>query len=327
MSSDSVLQRIRRRGNIRIGTSLGFNGLSSYDEENARWTGFDVDIARAIAVAVLGDADAVEFIPLATSERFEALDGQHIDLGSYNSSVTFSREADHDATFIHPLLYDGEIFATRRENLQGEAGAGCSVLDARGTRIGMLATSTTADNVSQYCHRLGVAYTPVMYDTPQEALAGYLTGQVDLYCLDSYLMAGELSRTGALDEHVFLRDQVSLEAMSPVARSSDWQFAKSVKWVLFAIIEADNLGLTQEAAPFGHADVRSPYLRRFLRPAVGSVEKIGLRPDFTSKIVEHVGSYRDIFERNLGMRSALKQERKFNRLRTEGGMLYAPLFI
>jgi polar amino acid transport system substrate-binding protein len=327
LTSASVLERIKHRGSIRVGTSLGFYGLSSYDEDSGEWIGFDTDIARAIAVAILGDAGAVEFVPLASSERFEALDKGHIDLGSYNSSITYYREAEHDATFIHPILYDGEIFATRRENLSHKKGVGSSIQDAKSVSIGMLSGSTTADNVSQYCGKKNVQYVPRLYATPQEALAGYISGEVDIYCLDSYLLAGELSRKGEIEDHIFLNDQVSLEAMSPVARSSDWKFAKAIRWTLFAIIEADNLGLTQGSAPFTDESALSPYVRKFLRPTTLSVEKLGLRPNFTSSVIEKVGSYSDIFERNLGMRSTLKQQRKANHLRTRGGMLYAPLFI
>lgn len=327
LTSASALEKIRRRGSIRVGASLGFYGLSSYDEDSDKWIGFDIDIARAIAVAVLGDADAVEFVPLASSDRFEALDKGHIDLGSYNSSITYNREAEHNATFIHPILYDGEVFATRRENLSRKKGADSSIQDAKRVSIGMMAGSTTADNVSQYCGKKNVQYVPRSYGTPQEALTGYISGEVDIYCLDSYLLAGELSRNGEIEDHVFLNDQVSLEAMSPVARSSDWEFAKAIRWALFAIIEADNLGLTQGSAPFTDESALTPYVRKFLRPTTLSVKNLGLRPNFTSSIIEKVGSYSDIFERNLGMRSALKQQRKSNHPRTRGGMLYSPLFI
>ncbi|MDT7802840.1 MAG: polar amino acid transport system substrate-binding protein [Actinomycetota bacterium] len=191
----------------------------------------------------------------------------------------------------------------------------------------MLAGSTTADNVTRYCGRAGVEYSAKLYRTPQEALAGYLSGEVDLYCLDSYLLAGELARAGEIAGHVFLTDQVSLEAMSPVVRACDWQLVKAVRWALYALIEADNLGLTQDTMVRVREEASTPYLRRFLQPDARSAQNIGLVPDFTTQILEQVGSYGDIFERNLGARSALKQQRKANNLRTRGGMLYAPLFI
>ncbi|MFI5635614.1 transporter substrate-binding domain-containing protein [Streptomyces sp. NPDC051664] len=332
--TNSGLPHIRRSGALRVGSSLGFSGLSAYDESSGSWTGFDTDIARAVAVALLGDEDAVEFLPLASAERFDALDDGRIDLGSYNSSITLTREAEYDVTFVHPLLYDGEVFATRPGNLrlgQGQDGAADgsrrTIRDTVGTRIGMLAGSTTADNVSRHCGQVGVEYTAYLYRTPQQALGAYLSGEVDVYCLDSYLLAGELSRHGDFDDHVFLDDQVSLEAMSPVVRGSDWAFTKAVRWVLFALIEADNLGLTRDSVlPVSEA-APGTYLHQFLRPDKKHAENLGLLPDFTSRILERVGSYSDIFERNLGAGSPLKQGRKANRLRTSGGMLYAPLFI
>ncbi|MEU5364058.1 transporter substrate-binding domain-containing protein [Streptomyces sp. NPDC005925] len=327
LSGGLSLERIRCRGKIRVGTSLGFHGLSLYDDKRSTWTGFDVDMARAVAVALLGDAEAIEFVPLTSAERFEALAEQRIDMGSYNASITYTREAEHGLTFIHPVLHDGEVFATRPENLRHGAGSDLSIREVKSARIGMLAGSTTAENVSRLCRRDNIDYTPVLYRTPQDALAGYLSGEASVYCLDSYLLAGELSSSGEIDNHVFLREQVSLEAMSPVARSADWDLVRAIRWALFAVIEADNLGLTQHSLPTAEEESATPYLRSFLRPSARTVEKLGLQPDFTSLILEKVGSYSDIFERNLGMSSALKQERKANHLRTQGGMLYAPLFI
>ena len=287
------------------------------------WAGFDVDLGHAMAAAILGSPEAVEFVPLASGERFDALNDGHIDVGSYNASITYTREAVHGAAFVHPVLFDGEIFATPKSNVRVPGGADVSIHDVENTRIGMFAGSTTAENVERYCGRLGVAHTPLLYGSPQEALAAYLAGEFDLYCIDRYLLAGELVRAGGLDDHVVLTDQVSLEAMSPVALAGDWQLVRAVRWVLFALIEADNLGLgrdTAEPAP-------TPYLRRFLSPDPGSAENIGLVPDFTTRILDAVGSYGDVFERNLGARSPLKQERRANRQRSLGGMLYAPLFI
>ena len=321
-----ALECVRRRGNIRVGVSLGFNGLSGCNPEGI-WAGFDVEIANAVAAALFGDADAVEFVPLASADRFDALSAGDIDIGSYNASITYFREARYDATFIHPILYDGEVFATPKENIRPGRGAGASIRDVTGTRIGMLAGSTTADNVARYCGHLELDYSAVLYRTPQAALSGYLAGEVDIYCLDSYLLAGELSRAGEMDGHVFLADQVSLEAMSPVARARDWQLVKAVKWALYALIEADNLGLRQDTVAEVRAQPPTSYLHRFLAPDADSVQSIGLVPDFTTRIVEQVGSYSDVFERNLGARSALKQERRANNLRGNGGMLYAPLFI
>lgn len=328
VSSDSALDRIRQRGVIRVGVSLGFTGLSSCGDDG-RWAGFDVDIGHAIAAAILDEGDAVEFVPLASAERFDALNDRHIDIGSYNSSVTYTREAVHGAAFVHPILFDGEIFATPKSNVRGPSGVDVSIHEVESTRIGMFAGSTTAENVERYCGREELGYTPKLYGSPQEALAAYLAGEFDLYCIDRYLLAGELVRAGGIDDHVILTDQVSLEAMSPVALASDWQLVRAVKWVLYALIEADNLGLTQDTARPASAVVETatPYLRRFLSPDAGSAQNIGLVPDFTTRILNAVGSYGDVFERNLGAQSPLKQQRRANNQRALGGMLYAPLFI
>jgi polar amino acid transport system substrate-binding protein len=328
ISYGSALDRIRQRGAIRVGVSLGFTGLSSCDDDG-RWVGFDVDIGHAIAAAILDQGDAVEFVPLASTERFDALNDGYIDIGSYNSSVTYTREAVHGAAFVHPILFDGEIFATPKSNVRSPSGADVSIHEVEGTRIGMFAGSTTAENVERYCGREGLEYTPKLYDSPQEALAAYLAGEFDLYCIDRYLLAGELVRAGGFDDHVILTDQVSLEAMSPVALASDWQLVRAVKWVLYALIEADNLGLTRDTAKPASAlvETSTPYLRRFLSPDAGSARNIGLVPDFTTRILNVVGSYGDVFERNLGAQSPLKQQRRANNQRALGGMLYAPLFI
>jgi polar amino acid transport system substrate-binding protein len=326
ISSESALDRIRQRGVIRVGVSLGFTGLSSCGDDGV-WTGFDVDIGHAVAAAILGRYDAVELVPLASTERFDALNDGRIDIGSYNSSVTYTREAVHGAAFVHPILFDGEIFATPKSNVRASGGVDASIRDVDGTRIGMFTGSTTAENVERYCGRVGLSYTPKLYGSPQEALAAYLAGEFDLYCIDRYLLAGELVRAGGVDDHVILTDQVSLEAMSPVALASDWQLVRAVKWVLYALIEADNLGLTCGTADEEPAETSTPYLRRFLSPDAESARNIGLVPDFTMRILKLVGSYGDVFERNLGAQSPLKQQRRANNQRALGGMLYAPLFI
>ena len=300
--------------------------MSERDPATGEWAGFDVDIARAVAVALFGSESALEFVPLSSSERFEALVSGDVDLGCFNSTVTASRELVEGVVFGPPTLHDGEVFATRAANLEDVD----SPLFARvaSRRVAVLKGSTTLVNVEQHSREHGVDFVPVFYDLPSEALAGYRDGEADLICLDSFLLAGELARLGE-EGHVLLEDQVTIEPMAPAVSGGRPELATAVRWVVYALIEAERLGVSRESLRNGSAeqDGSGGYLSQFLDGGHWKGKKSILRPGFVRDVIDTVGNYADIFHRNLGAGSPLNLDRKQNRLARSGGLLAAPRFI
>ncbi|MGL6237014.1 MAG: transporter substrate-binding domain-containing protein [Segniliparus sp.] len=312
--------------NFRVGVSRGFLGLSEIDPATGEWAGFDVDVARAVAVALFGSESVLEFVPLSSAERFEALASGEVDLGCFNATTTSLRELVEGVVFSPPTLHDGEVFATRASNLED---AGEPVFArAKSRRVAVLNGSTTLVNVEQYSREQGVDFIPVFYDLPSEALAGYRDGAADVVCLDSFLLAGELARLGEAG-HVLLDDEVTLEPMAPAVSIRRPELATAVRWVVHTLVEAERLGISQESLRGGSAERadHGGYVSQFLDGGHLKGRESILRPGFVRDVVGAVGNYADVFHRNLGAGSALNLDRKKNRLAQFGGLLHSPRFI
>jgi polar amino acid transport system substrate-binding protein len=320
----NTIKKIQKRGFLRAGVSLGINGLSYFDKENSAWTGFDIDIAKSISVALLGDYDAIQFIPLQSGQRFSALQSNVIDIGTFNATLNLSREVEYGLSFMEPLLYDGEAFLVRKDLFRFEQAGHISNLKSR--VVSAIRGSTTYRNLEIYFSKKHLNYEVIMSETPDEALAAYERNDCNIYCLDRILLVGERLRLHDPDAHLILPDVISREAMSPVISSNDPNWAMAVKWILKALIEAEELGISQENVT-EKKDQSSDYIRNFLNPSPDLCRKLGLINNFTEKIITQVGNYADIYHRNLGDSSALQLNRGENNLRSKGGLLFSPLFI
>jgi ABC-type amino acid transport substrate-binding protein len=319
------LSVIKKRGAINAGVSLGFKGFSIQDEVTNHWKGFDIDIARAVAAGVFGDSRCVNYIPLQSGNRFSALQEGLIDLGVFNSSITFTREVFHDVRFIQPILFDGEALLTRLSNLyEGEKALNST--SVKNKKIAAMYGSTTKENLIRYFSSRNLSFEIILFDSPTEARKAYELGECDLYCLDYYLLSGEKSVLRDSEQHVILNDVVSLEAMSPAVSNKDTQWAMAVSWIIRSLIEAEELGITSRNIQTLNISADS-YVEKFLCPDKKICELLGLVENFTQKVISEVGNYSEIFARNLGKNSELKLERRDNKLRSEGGLLYSPLFI
>ncbi|MDE9542180.1 transporter substrate-binding domain-containing protein [Xenorhabdus bovienii] len=323
MSAGAVIQRIKAYDVLNAGVSLGFKGLSFREDHSPHWEGFDIDLAKAAAIAVLGDSRKINFIPLQSEDRFQALKDNVIDLGCFNSSITFQRESKYSVSFVHPMLFDGEILMTHVDNLIN------GVPEAKATKkryIAAMRGSTTQDNLERYFGELGLSCEIKLFESPQTAREAYQKGECNIYCLDSYLLSGERVQLEDQEKHLLLKDRISLEAMSPAVSSYDPLWHSAVSWVMKALIEAENLSINKNNV---HAKYKNStgYLNKFLKPPEDFCKKLGLQAEFTYKIISEIGNYGEIFERNLGKRSILNQERRDNKPWAEGGMLYSPLFI
>ncbi|MCH9299471.1 amino acid ABC transporter substrate-binding protein [Pantoea allii] len=323
MFEHSVIKRIEQHDVLNVGVSLGFKGLSQRDPLHNQWNGFDIDLARAVAIAVLGDAGKIHFVPLQSADRFQALRDGVIDLGTFNASVTFQREAEFGIHFLHPMLFDGEVLMTSLSNLTEEAP---QARFTRQRRIAAMRGSTTEENLTRYFDALELPCEILLFNSPQQARQAYESGECDIYCLDGYLLAGEHQQLTDSTQHLILDDRISLEAMAPAVSAADPQWYIATKWIMRALIEAENLGITQNNI-IEKSNNAEGYLKTFLYPDVNLCSQLGLQPDFIRQIIRKVGNYSEIFERNLGNKSELKQHRRDNKPWAEGGMLWSPLFI
>jgi polar amino acid transport system substrate-binding protein len=242
MNTGMVIQKIRASDVINVGVSLGFVGLSFRKSHNSQWEGFDIDLAKAVAIAVLGNSKKINFISLQSGDRFQALKENIIDLGCFNASITFQREIDYYVSFVHPMLFDGEVLMTNIDNLIN------SEKKAKSTKkrfIAAMRGSTTQDNLKRYFGRLELDCEIMLFETPQQARESYQNGICNIYCLDSYLLAGERIQLEDKENHIILEDIISLEAMSPAISSADPLWHSTVSWIMKSLIEAENLGINK----------------------------------------------------------------------------------
>ncbi|KAB8307825.1 MULTISPECIES: amino acid ABC transporter substrate-binding protein [Rahnella] len=323
MSNQTVIEMIRQRDVLNVGVSLGFRGLSFRNAVKNCWEGFDIDLARAVAVAVFGDAGKIHYMPLQSGDRFRALRDGVIDLGSFNSSITFQREAESEVTFVHPMLFDGEVLMTPASNLLEPVEQASYT---RKRRIAAMRGSTTEENLKRYFGNLNLSCEISLFDSPSQARQAYQHGECNIYCLDSYLLAGERAQLTDKEAHIILQDRISLETMSPAVASNDPQWLKAVTWIMRALIEAENLQVSSKNI-HEMSQEATGYLKTFLYPSEQNCKNLGLRPEFIREIIHQVGNYGEIFQRNLGKYSELNQARRDNNLWSQGGMLYSPLFI
>jgi general L-amino acid transport system substrate-binding protein len=291
------------------------------NEPDGRWSGMDVDFCRAVAAAVLSDAGKVKFFPLAASERFRSLKAGEIDLLVRNTTWTLEREATLEVMFAGILYFDAQGFlvSTKSEVRELSQLSGSTVCAVKG--------STHATNLAEYFHDRSWSYQPVIVESQGQAAEALFSGRCQAFTSERpQLMAMRLKAPGGLTEFVLLPDQISKEPMGPVVRRGDDEWFTIIRWVLFALLRAEELGITQ-------SDVRSrleaqadPAAQRWAVTDELVCKGLGIPPGWATRAVESAGNYGEMFERNLGSQSALKLERGLNRLWTEGGLMYAPPF-
>ncbi|GGQ69845.1 amino acid ABC transporter substrate-binding protein [Couchioplanes azureus] len=311
-STDSRLAQVQRRGAVRAGVSTGIRGLSAPDAEG-RWQGLDVDTARAVAAAVLGDAEAVEFVPMPPAERMPALASGAIDVLTCNATWTVTRETGHGATFVATTCYDGGAFLVPR------AAGVTSPLDLAGRRIGVLGGTSSAASLERYYAPHGLAVDVVPYPDAGDALAGYRDGAVDAYVCDGVVLAAEKTRLADPQAHVVLPDLISKEPMGPAVADGDSHWLKVVRWVVFALIAAEEEGLTAAAARAGDASA-------LLDGQADLGAALGLSKTWLADVIGAVGNYGEVYDRSFGAASGLDVPRGLNDLWTRGGLMYAPPF-
>jgi general L-amino acid transport system substrate-binding protein len=312
----SVLDDVRRRGDLRCGVNTGLAGFAAPDDKGD-WRGIDADFCRAVAAAVFGDATKVKFVPLNAKERFTALQSGEVDLLSRNTTWTMSRDTSLGLTFTGVMYYDGQGFMVHKSlGLTGVAQlAGASICVQTGT--------TNELNLADYFTTQKLNYRPVVFERLDEMIAAYNSGRCDSFTTDTSQLISERTALPNPDDSVILPELISREPLGPAVRQGDDQWAGIVRWTHFAMLNAEAEGVTQTNVGEMLASP-NPAVRRLLGLEGGFGAGLGLSNDWVVAIVKAVGNYGESFERNLGSGSRLKIPRGMNALWKNGGLHYPP---
>lgn len=313
-----TLAAIKRRGRLNCGVHEGLIGFA-YTDNRGQWRGFDADFCHALAAAVLGDADAVRFVPLTSSQRFEALRSGRIDVLWRSTSWTLTREAQEGVRFAGINYYDGQGFLVRRSlDL-------ASAAELNGARICVQRASTSELNVADWFRSRGLEYTPVVTANEEAARAAYGREDCDAFSADISALAAARTTLSNPEQHTLLPDVISKEPLGPVVKRGDEAWTSIVRWTLNAVILAEELGVTQDNAGKQAEDSRDPRVRRLLGTEGDFGPMLGLRKDWAKSAIEAEGNYGEIFARNVGTDSSLDLARGLNAQwnARPGGLIYA----
>jgi general L-amino acid transport system substrate-binding protein len=312
----STLDQVKERGYVICGSNPGLPGFGLPDD-NGNWTGFDVDFCRAVAAAIFDDPSKVKFIPLTAKDRFTALQSGGVDILAHNTTWTLSREAGQGLLFTGINFYDGQGFMVRQKlNIS-------SALELSGASICVQQGTTSELNVADYFHAHQMNYEPVAFATSDEAVKAYDSGRCDAFTTDSSALYVERVKLGDPDANIILPEIISKEPFSPAVRQGDDQWFNLVKWVNFAMLDAEEAGITS-ANVDNEMKSDDPEVKRILGVEDDFGPGLGLTKDWAYRIVKRVGNYGEIFDRDLGDGSTLKIKRGLNALWTHGGIQYAP---
>jgi general L-amino acid transport system substrate-binding protein len=313
-ASAQTLKTVKDRGSLICGVTQGLAGFSLPDDKG-NWTGLDVDYCRAIAATIFNDPSKVKFTPLSTKDRFEALKSGEIDLLARNSTWTLSRDVLYN--FIGVNYYDGQGFMLRKSLKLNSA------LELNGASICTQTGTTTELNLADYFRSNNLKYEVIAFATADETIKAYENGRCDVFTTDMSQLVSEKLKLSKPDEHVILPEIISKEPLGPLVRHGDDQWFDIVKWVHFAMLNAEELGVSQKTIDEALKS-NQPEIRRLVGAEGAYGEQLGLTKDWVVRIVKHVGNYGEVFDRNLGTGSKLGISRGLNRLWTKGGIQYAP---
>jgi general L-amino acid transport system substrate-binding protein len=311
-----TLDEVKARGSLNCIVNAGLAGFGAPNDQSI-WVGLDVDICRAVAAAVLGDAGKVNYLPSTAKERFTKLQTGEGDMLARNSTWSLSRDTDLKLDFAGVSYYDGQGFMVRRDS--GIA----SALDLNGASVCVVSGTTTELNLADYFRANGMTVRTVVVEKPDEARKMYDQGQCDAYTSDASNLASERSALADPGAHSILPEIISKEPLGPAVRHGDSEWADVVRWSLYAMIAAEEYGVTSTNVDQMLAS-ENPEVRRLLGVEGDIGAKLGLADDWAVVIVRQVGNYGESFARNVGVDTPLGLERGLNAQWKDGGLLYAP---
>ena len=312
----ATLDTVRENGRLVCGVSQGNPGFSNPDS-NGVWSGFDVDYCRAVAAAIFGDPQAVTFRPLSSPERFTALQSGEIDLLSRTTTWTMSRDTALGANFVGVMYYDGQAMMVRKD-----LGVK-SALELSNSSICSATGTTTELNVADFFRLNNMPYELVAFEKNDEVAQAYDAGRCDVYTTDASGLAANRQKLTDPQAHVILPEIISKEPLGPVVRQGDDQWFNIARWVLNALINAEELGVTR-ANVDDMKTTENPAIRRLIGMEGAFGDAIGLDNAWAYNVIRHVGNYGEIFDRNVGPDSPIGVSRGLNALWTDGGLIYAP---
>lgn len=315
-ASAQTLQTVKQRGTLICGVSNGVIGFSSRSEQGV-WGGLDVDFCRALAAAIFNDASKVQYVPLSANDRFQALQSKQIDVLSRNSTWTLSRETELGLAFAGVTFYDGQGLMLRRARNISTA------LDLGGAKVCVQAGTTSELNLADFFNANGMKFEVVAAPSLDEVRKAYEDGRCDVLTADASALHGERLKTARPDDHDILPDLLSKEPLGPVVRQDDFQWFNIVRWTNFAMLNAEEYGVSAETLDEALKSSQ-PDVRRLVGTEGNFGEQLGLGKDWVARITRLVGNYAEVYDRNVGAKSRLKIPRGLNALWTNGGILYAP---
>jgi general L-amino acid transport system substrate-binding protein len=311
-----TLDTVKQRGSLSCGVNVGLAGFSQPDDKG-NWTGLDVDYCKAIAAAVFGDPAKVKFVPTTAKERFTALQSGEIDVLIRNTTWTTARDSSLGLIFAGVNYYDGQGFMVK-------ASIGVkSAKELNGATVCVQTGTTTELNLADYFKANKMTYKPVVFEKLDETVQAYLAGRCDVYTTDQSGLYSIRVQQPKPEDHVVLPEIISKEPLGPSVRQGDDQWLTVVKWVHYALLNAEEAGITK--ANVGEMlNSTNPEIKRILGKDGELGKGIGLGNDFVVNVVKAVGNYGELFERNVGTGSRLKIARGLNNLWSKGGIQYAP---
>jgi len=311
-----TLDAIKQHDQIAIGVSTGVPGFSAADSQG-HWTGLDVDIGRAVAAAVLGSPDKVKWVPLASQQRFTALQSGEIDLLSRNTTVTLTRDASMGLAFTAIVYYDGQGFMVPAKSKLKSA------KQLKGATVCVQSGTTSEKNLSDFSRANKLNVKPVVFEKFDAANAAYFAGRCQAYTTD----ASGLASVRAMEakdpkDHVILPEIISKEPMGPLVRRGDDDWLDIVRWVVYGLMEAEENGVTQANVDQLKADTSDPVVGRLLGKTEDMGKALGLDKEWLARAIKAVGNYGEIYERNVGENTPVDLPRGKNKLWTQGGLMY-----
>jgi general L-amino acid transport system substrate-binding protein len=317
-ASAATLDDVKAKGFVQCGSNTGLAGFGSPNDAG-EWSGFDVDFCRAVAAAIFDDPKAVKFSPLSAKERFTALQSGEVDLLARNSTWTVSRDSSLGLDFPAVNYYDGQGFMVKKD-----LGVS-SALQLSGASVCVQTGTTTELNLADYFKANNLQYNPVVFEKQEEVDAAYDAGRCDVYTTDQSGLYSVRLTLKEPDAHIVLPEIISKEPLGPVVRHGDNQWGDIVRWVHYAMLTAEEFGITQANVEEMKAS-ENPEIKRILGMEADTKigTDLGLTNDWVVRVVKHVGNYGEVFERNIGGASPLKIARGLNAQWNKGGLQYSP---
>jgi len=314
------LDAIKARGQLVCGVGTGTAGFMQADSQG-KWVGLDVDVCRAISAALFGDSEKVKYVPLSAQQRFTALQSGEVDLLSNNTTVTLTRDTALGLDFTAITYYDGQGFLVNKK-----LGVK-SAKELNGATVCVAPGTTTELNLADYFRANKMTFKPVVIEKVEEVRAAFFSGRCDVYTNDSSSLystrAANVPPPAQPDDFIVLPEIISKEPLAPAVRHGDNQFADIVRWTQYAMIEAEEYGITSQNVD-EMLKSENPTIKRILGVTPGMGKALGVEEKWAYNVVKQVGNYGESFERNVGQGSILKIDRGLNNLWTKGGLQYAP---